>query len=242
MDALDPNFDDQVVEIGPGKGSLTGRLAARVGSVVAIERDKRLVAKLQATAPENCRIVLGDALEIDWHACLPHPAEEASYKVVGNIPYSITTPLIDKALAEPLPSVITFLMQKEVGERLEAAPGSKTYGALSVGVQSVVSVERLFAVRPGSFRPPPKVDSVVVRLKPLAKPLTVLGERGPFRRFVTGLFGQRRKQLARALRTVTGKATADISGVLDELGLDRETRAEVLTPEEFVDLFRFMSR
>jgi 16S rRNA (adenine1518-N6/adenine1519-N6)-dimethyltransferase len=200
------------------------------------------VAKLQATAPENCRIVLGDALEIDWHAHLPHRAEEGSYKVVGNIPYSITTPLIDKALAEPLPSVITFLMQKEVGERLEAAPGSKTYGALSVGVQSVVSVERLFAVRPGSFRPPPKVDSVVVRLKPLAKPLTVSGERGPFRRFVTGLFGQRRKQLARALRTVTGKATADISRVLDELGLDRETRAEVLTPEDFVDLFRFMSR
>ncbi len=178
VDALDPSFNDQVVEIGPGKGTLTGRLAARVGSVVAIERDKWLVAKLQATAPENCRIVLGDALEIDWHAYLPHPAEEASYKVVGNIPYSITTPLIDKALAEPLPSVITFLVQKEVGERLEAAPGSKTYGALSVGVQSVASVERLLAVRPGSFRPPPKVDSVVVRLKPLADPLTVSGERG----------------------------------------------------------------
>lgn len=242
VDALDPSFNDQVVEIGPGKGTLTGRLAARVGSVVAIERDEWLAAKLQATAPENCRIVLGDALEIDWHAYLTHPAEEASYKVVGNIPYSITTPLIDKALAEPLPSVITFLVQKEVGERLEAAPGSKTYGALSVGVQSVVSVERLLAVRPGSFRPPPKVDSVVVRLKPLADPLTVSGERGPFRRFVTGLFGQRRKQLARALRTVTGKATGDISRVLDELGMDRETRAEVLTPEEFVDLFRLAGR
>jgi len=111
-----------------------------------------------------------------------------------------------------------------------------------VGVQSVVSVECLLAVRPGSFRPSPRVDSVVVRLKPLAYPLTVLGERGPFRRFVTGLFGQRRKQLARALRTVTGKVTADISRVLDELGLDSETRAEVLTPAEFVDLFRLTSR
>ena len=126
MDALDPSFSDQVVEIGAGKGTLTRRLAARVGSVVAIERDKWLAEKLQATAPENGRIVLGDELELDWHAHLPYPAEETSYKVVGNIPYSITTPLIDNALVEPLPTVTTFLVQTEVGERLEAAPGSKT--------------------------------------------------------------------------------------------------------------------
>ena len=151
--SLDPHPDDHVIEIGAGKGTLTARLAPVVGGVVAIERDDELAAALHDSAIEHCRVVSGDALNVDWRAELPPSVRRSSYKVAGNIPYAITTPLIDKALTEPLPTVIVFLVQKEVGDRLEAAPGSKTYGELSVGVQAVATVERLFAVRAGSFRP-----------------------------------------------------------------------------------------
>ena len=162
--------------------------------------------------------------------------------MAGNIPYAITTPLIDKALTEPLPASITFLVQREVAERLGAAAGSKAYGALSVGVQAVAVVERLFAVRAGSFRPPPKVDSAVVRLTPRSDPLTTAEEREPFRRFVTGLFGQRRRQLVRALRTVTDLPAAGVADLLAALGVNPAARPEVLTPQEFVDLFRLQPR
>ncbi len=240
--SLDPHPDDHVIEIGAGKGTLTTRLAPVVGGVVAIERDDELAAALHDSAIEHCRVVSGDALNVDWRAELPPSVRRSSYKVAGNIPYAITTPLIDKALTEPLPTVIVFLVQKEVGDRLEAAPGSKTYGALSVGVQAVATVERLFAVRAGSFRPPPKVDSVVVRITPFTDPLLTPDERAPFRRFVAGLFGERRKQLTRALRIVTGRDPDDLTGLLERLGLHGRDRPEVLTPQEFVDLFRVVRR
>lgn len=239
--AVDPQPDDQVIEIGPGSGTLTARLAPRVGSVIAIERDAALAKQLESSAPENCRVVVGDALEVDWHAYLDGRGRRP-FKVAGNIPYAVTTPLLDKALTEPLPVSITFLVQKEVGDRLEAVPGSKTYGALSVGVRVVASVDRLFVVRAGSFRPPPKVDSVVVRLQPLPVPLAAPEERLHLRRFVAGLFGQRRRQLARALRTVTGGDPAEVDIVLHRSGLPRSARPEVLTPQEFVDLFRLVRR
>ncbi len=240
--ALDPQPDDRVIEIGPGKGTLTERLAPLVGSVVAIERDEALAAALDRSGIEHCRVVSGDALEIDWPAALARRGQPTSYKVAGNIPYAITTPLIDKALSDPLPTVTVFLVQKEVGDRLAAAPGSKTYGALSVGVQAVAAVERLFTVRAGSFRPPPKVDSVVVRLSPRSDPLVTSAERAPFRRFVTALFGERRKQLLRALRIVTGIDADGLQGTLGQVGLDPRDRPEVLTPGEFAGLFRAVRR
>jgi 16S rRNA (adenine1518-N6/adenine1519-N6)-dimethyltransferase len=240
VEALRPRPDDRVIEIGPGTGTLTRRLAPRVGQVVAIDRDAALVERLTGTLPGNCKVVAGDALEIDWGASWGTGGR--TYKAVGNIPYAITTPLVDKALADPAASLIVFLVQREVGDRLEAAPGTKTYGALSVGVQAAASVDRLFAVKPGSFRPPPKVESVVVRLTPLPAPLVSPAERESFRRFVAGMFGQRRRQLVRALRTVTGWEPDRLAGALDELGLGREPRPEVLTPQEFVDLFRATRR
>ena len=244
VEALAPDAQDYVVEIGAGKGTLTARLAPRVRSVLAIERDRALAKELEEAAIPRCNVLAADALEVDWLSRRDRAHDPDAYKVVGNIPYSITTPLIDKALSgpPPAPAVVVFLLQREVGDRLVALPGSKTYGALSVGVQAVSDVERLFTVKPGSFRPPPKVDSVVVRMVPKADPLIDHSERAPFRSFVTGLFGQRRKQLGRALRTASGGSRDEVRQWLENLGIDAEARPEVLTPHEFVTLFRTVQR
>lgn len=221
VDALDPVPGETVLEIGPGAGTLTDELLARGLRVVAIEKDRGLAAQL---ARDNLEVILGDALEMEWGSL-------GAAKVVGNIPYYITSPLIDKALTPPLPQRIVFLMQQEVADRLAAKPGGKEYGALSVGVQAQCRVEKVFTVKPGSFRPPPKVHSAVVRLTPLAEPLVRPEEVRAFRVFVTACFSKRRKQLKNA---VPGLAEAD----LEALGIDPTIRPERLPPEDFVRLMR----
>ena len=250
VDALDPLPHDEVLEIGPGKGTLTRRLAQRVGLVVAIEKDETLAQELEQEGIERCRVVHADALDVDWNACLvatgPIAATDRgrgrAFKVVGNVPYSITTPLIDKALTEPMPARVVFLLQREVADRLGAMPGTKAYGALSVGVQTAATVERLLAVRAGSFRPPPRVDSTLVRIEPRRDQLVRAEDRSDFRAFVTGLFGQRRRQVLRAARTVTKREPAFVADALTSLDIDPAARPEVLTPHEFVRLFTALRR
>lgn len=248
VDALDPRPEDVVLEIGAGRGTLTRRLATRVRRVVAIERDRDLVAVLRgAGPPDNVAVVRGDALKLDWSE-LVEPALHAAcctlhdLKVVGNIPYSITTPLIDKALTPPLPGVVVFLVQCEVADRLAADPGSKAYGALSVGVQAVAGVERLFDVPAGAFRPPPKVDSAAVRILPLERPLIAEADQPAFRQFVTALFGRRRKQLVGALRGVTGRERSEVEARLEAVGVDPTARSETLPPSTFARLFHEVVR
>ncbi len=219
MDALDPVPGETVLEIGPGQGTLTQELLARGVKVIAIEKDGRLAATLKLA---NLQVIEGDALQIGW----PRVA-----KIVGNIPYYITTPLIDKALTPPLPERIVFLVQDEVADRMAAPPGGKTYGALSVGVQAVARVEKLFTVAPGAFRPPPKVRSALIRLTPLAQPLVMDVEVAPLRVFVTACFSKRRKQIKNA---VPGLTAAE----LGEMGFDPTLRPERLPPEAFVRLLR----
>jgi 16S rRNA (adenine1518-N6/adenine1519-N6)-dimethyltransferase len=173
----------------------------------------------------NWTDVLQPSTRTTPHSPLP------TFKIVGNIPYYITSPLIDKALTPPLPERVVFLVQAEVAERLAAPPGGKVYGALSVGVQAACRVEKLFAVAPGSFRPPPKVRSAVVRLTPLPVPLVRPGEIAGFRAFVTACFGKRRKQLK---NVVPGLREAQLRA----LGFDPQVRPERLPPEAFVRLFR----
>ncbi|HLQ68888.1 MAG TPA: 16S rRNA (adenine(1518)-N(6)/adenine(1519)-N(6))-dimethyltransferase RsmA [Gemmatimonadales bacterium] len=218
-DALDPRPGESVIEIGPGRGALTRELLNRGLRVIAIERDRGLAAVL-----EGARVIVGDALEIDWHSL-------AAHKIVGNIPYYITSPLIDKALTPPLPERVVFLVQAEVADRMAAPPGTKTYGALSVGVQAVCRVEKLFTIAAGAFQPPPKVRSAAVRLTPLAEPLIEPEEIAPFRKFVTACFSKRRKQLKNA---VPGMTDADF----EALGLDPKLRPERLSPTDFVRLMR----
>lgn len=231
-DALDAGPDDTVLEIGPGPGGLTAALLERAGRVVAIEKDRDLIPALRLRFP-RALIVEADALDADWPA-LAGPR----FLVAGNIPYNITSPLIDKALEPPRPERIVFLVQKEVADRIVARAGETAYGALSVGVQSVATAERLFTVPAGAFRPRPKVDSAVLRLAPVIRPLVTAAEQGAFRRLVVGMFGFRRKQLARGLRELTGWESARVGATLEQVGLPAEIRPETLAPAQFAALLR----
>ena len=229
-DALGAGPGDTVLEIGPGHGGLTGALAERAGQVVAVEKDRELVPALRERFPE-VTVVEADALDADWHA-LAGP----QFLVAGNIPYNITSPLIDKALEPPLPERIVFLVQKEVADRVTARPGTPEYGALSVGVQSVARSERLFTVPAGAFQPRPQVDSAVLRLTPLESPLVPAEAQRGLRRLVVALFGFRRKQLARGVREVTGWPATEVASLLGRVGLETTARPEVLAPAEFAAL------
>ena len=201
--------DDTVLEIGPGKGTLTRALAARAAQVVAIEADRSLAAALAESSGPNVRIVSGDALEVPW---------PAAAVVCGNIPYQITSPLIERALQPPRPARIVFLVQREVADRLAAEPGGRTWGALSAGVQLVATVERLFTVKAGAFRPKPKVDSALVRLTPRAAPLVAsLEEERRVRRLIRAAFQRRRQQLARTLHEAFGVERGDAERLLAQV-------------------------
>jgi len=245
VDALDCSPGETVIEVGPGHGSLTEILLARGARVIAVEKDPRLAAEVgmrnAERGIERLSVVQGDALKADWHSLLdarpdlPHSAFRLPhFKVVGNIPYNITSPLIEKALTPPLPERIVFLVQLEVARRIAAPPGSKTYGALSIGVQAQCRVEELFTVLPGSFRPPPKVKSALLRLTPLAEPLVRPQEVAPLRAFVAACFSRRRKQLKNAVPE--GRPAA---AELLALGFDPKARPETLAPADFVRLLRW---
>ncbi|HYC30795.1 MAG TPA: 16S rRNA (adenine(1518)-N(6)/adenine(1519)-N(6))-dimethyltransferase RsmA [Gemmatimonadales bacterium] len=233
-DALEAGPGDTVLEIGPGPGGLTAALAARAARVVAIEKDRDLVPALRDRFP-SVTVVEADALEADWHALAGGP-----FLVAGNIPYNITSPLLDKALEPPRPARIVFLVQKEVADRVTAAPGTSDYGALTVGVHAVARAERLFTVPAGAFQPRPRVESAVLRLVPLESPLVADADRRTFRRLVVGLFGFRRKQLLRALRELTGWDPGRVGAVLAAAGLDPTARPEAVSPGAYAGLLRVL--
>ena len=238
VDALDCSSGETVIEIGPGQGGLTRELLARGVQVIAIEKDRALAEQLRyRLSGTGYQVVQGDALELDWHELFARyqiPDSRQRPKIIGNIPYYITSPLLEKALTPPLPERVVFLVQAEVADRLAAPPGTKTYGALSVGVQAVCRVEKVFTIAAGAFQPPPKVRSAVVRLTPLAEPLIEPEEVAPFRKFVTACFSRRRKQLKNAVPGVT-------EPMLREHGFDPKARPETLPPAAFVRLWRWAS-
>jgi len=247
VEALDPASDDVVVEIGPGEGTLTRRLLPRVGRVVAIERDAELAARLpssldSADHASRLRVISADALTVDWHREAAGGSPNGPIKVVGNVPYYITSPLIEHALRPPLPVVVVFLIQREVADRVAARPGTRAFGALSVGVQVVARAERLFVVRAGAFQPPPKVDSAVVRMTPLPEPLVGPSERAALRAFTVAVFGRRRQQLGRSLRDLGSLPADRAAAACAEAGVDGAARPETLTPAQFVALFRAATR
>jgi len=239
--ALAPAPGEIVLEIGPGEGTLTRVLLERGARVIAIEKDDRLAKQLGGLGIRDSGLVVvaGDALELDWHSVLPIPNPESRippFSVIGNIPYYITSPLLEKALTPPLPSRIVFLVQNEVADRIAAPPGSKTYGALSVGIQAACKVEKLFTVKAGAFRPPPKVDSAVIRLTPLEEPLVPVEQGSAFRRFVVAAFSQRRKQLRNVLAGIVRREPGVVADDLRGLGIDPTWRPERLSPADFARL------
>lgn len=228
--AFAPQPTDHVVEIGPGEGVLTRALVGRVARLDLVELDRDLAAQLAQTYADAPAITVhqADALKFDFRALA---APGGTLRLIGNLPYNISTPLLFHALAQAeRVRDMLFMLQKEVVERLSAAPGGKDYGRLSVMVQWRCRVENLFTVPPGAFYPPPKVDSAVVRLTPHATPPVAVRNPATFARVVQAAFAQRRKTLRNSLKGVVS------AEAMSALGIDPIRRAETLSLQEFAAL------
>ncbi len=225
------------LEIGPGKGILTRALAERFGKVVAVELDKRMVAHLEERfAGGNVRLIHGDVLETDLRKIADKEASGGPWVVAGNLPYQITSPVLEWVVRfKGAVKLAVLMVQVEVAQRMVAEPGEKAYSAFSVFCRYHFAPEVLFRVSPGSFFPRPRVTSAVVRLLVRERP-PVEAEEGTFFGVVKKAFGQRRKMLRSAL----GLSPEDASRVRLETGLDLTRRGETLSLEEFALLSKAM--
>lgn len=224
--AIDPRWEDQMVEIGPGLGALTRPLAERLSCLHAVEIDRDLAAHLSAEyPPEKLAVHVADALKFDFSSLGPR------LRVVGNLPYNISTPLLFRfaAIASRLQD-LHLMLQREVVDRMAAAPSSPAYGRLSVMLQYRFEIEQLFRVPPGAFRPPPRVDSAVVRMRPLEQPVTEALDMRMLGEIVTRAFTRRRKTLRNALSGLVNEAT------LASLAIDPGLRPENLSVADFVKI------
>lgn len=234
IDAAGISPDDTVVEIGPGPGRLTLMLSRVAERVVAIELDSALYSKLhvELTGRENISLVLGDALKYPY-------AELGSFKVVANIPYYITTPIIFR-LIEARNSLVsmTLTIQKEVAQRIVAHPGTKDYGILSLAVQYHAIPEIKFIIPAEAFRPKPKVDSAVIHMGIRKTPKVIVANETLFFKIIRAGFSQRRKTISNALKTLM----PDIKDFLIDTGINPVRRAETLSMDEFAKLADYIHR
>jgi 16S rRNA (adenine1518-N6/adenine1519-N6)-dimethyltransferase len=227
--AVNPKDGDRLVEIGPGQGAITFPLLRRHPKLTVLEFDRDLIAPLtEAAAPlGELTIVHRDVLQVDFTAL----AAGGKIRLVGNLPYNISSPILFHALEHAAAiSDMTFMLQKEVVDRMAAGPGSKVYGRLSVMLQAWCEVTSLFVVPPGAFRPPPKVDSAVARLVPRDPATIGIDDPKRFAEVVKAAFGQRRKTLRNALNGVIDEAGFATAGVRSD------ARAEQLEVADFIRL------
>ncbi len=232
VDAIAPAPGDRIVEIGPGLGALTAPLIEHAAHLTAIEIDRDLAARLRARfAPQQLTLIEADALALNWRALAD--ADPRPMKLVGNLPYHISTPLLfalvpiaDRVLAQQ------FMLQKEVVDRITAAPGGKDYGRLSVMLQFRYRVARLFVVPAGAFSPAPKVQSAIVRMLPIPQDELPAVDAEAFARVVAAAFGTRRKTLRNSLAKLLTEQAIRAAGV------DPAARAETLAVDHFVRLAR----
>lgn len=225
-----PAHDDRLVEIGPGQGALTTPLLDQVAQLSVIEIDRDLIADLQRRAEHQptLDVIAGDALKIDYAALATRRG--GPLRLVGNLPYNISSPLLFALLGSSAPIAdMHFMLQKEVVDRMTAPPGGRNYGRLSVGVAARARAEHLFDVSPGAFTPPPKVMSAVVRITPRTPDFTIDNAK-VFDQLVTAAFSQRRKTIRNALRRYL---TADM---IEACGIDSTLRPERLSAAEFARL------
>jgi len=229
IDAIAPRPDDTLVEIGPGLGALTAPLLDRLGRLHVVEIDRDLIARLQERfPPERLIIHAGDALQFDYASLA---GGGSGLRVVGNLPYNISTPLLFH-LAAYAGQVrdMHFMLQKEVVDRMVSAPGGPEYGRLSVMLQYRYAMERLFLVPPGAFDPAPKVASAIVRMIPRPAADLSVSDSAAFAQVVATAFGQRRKMLRNTLRALFGAKE------LTALGIEPTCRAEELSVADYVRL------
>ena len=233
--AIAPQAGDNILEIGPGQGALTYPLLQRCDRLTAIELDRDLVPILEQRAPAfgQLEVINADILEFE----LSSIASTRKFRLVGNLPYNISTPLMFHLLeSADLIEDMHFMVQKEVAQRIVAVPGDSSYGRLSVMLQCRCLCQYLFDVAPTCFRPPPKVDSAVIRLLPLERPKYAIGDAASFARIVQTAFSQRRKTISNSLKSLLDRET------IIACGIDPGLRAENLEIADFAKLSRALTR
>ena len=240
VDSVSPRAGETIVEIGPGRGALTGLLLESGARVIAIELDSELIPGLSRmfSGLENFRLLEADALKVDYCGLI---APDTAARVVANLPYYISTPILQRLIEHRrCLSEMTLMLQREVVERITAPPGGKEYGFLSVLAQLYCEVEKLFDVPPGAFRPAPKVHSSALRLRPRAWTAAPVDDEALMIELTKTLFAQRRKTILNNLRAGRGRLglndESESAALLSSCGLDPKRRAETLSVEEIARL------
>ncbi len=232
--AINPQPNENIVEIGPGKGALTEPLLSRAERLNVIELDRDLIPILQSNLghPENFHVHNVDALKYDFAQLADN---KNSLRIVGNLPYNISTPLLFHLMQfAPIVKDMHFMLQKEVVDRITAKPNSKAYGRLSIMLQYYCFAEKLFNVKPGAFFPAPKVDSAIIRLMPYDTPPIKVDDPATFSSIVAQSFSQRRKTLRNNLKTILSDEE------ISQLDINPSARSETLTIGEFANLANFV--
>lgn len=232
-------IESGVIEIGPGFGVLTRELSAAADKVVTIEIDERLIDVLQYTLADcgNVKVINEDVLKLDLHKLVSKEFPKQTVSIAANLPYYITTPIIAKLLEDRLPvKNIVVMVQKEVAQRLQAEPGTKDYGAVTVMCRYFSEPEIIRTVPSSLFVPPPKVDSAVLRLRVLSEPSVKVKNEKMFFRVVKTAFSQRRKTLLNCLASGFSLSKDELRSILESLDIDPSRRGETLTLNEFAAL------
>ena len=239
IQVCDLSPQDNVLEVGPGIGTLTQFLCPGVKKVTAVEIDRRLISVLGETLSQynNLEIIQGDILKIDLQDLLSSVSEGKKCKLISNLPYNITTPLIMKLLeVRHQIQLMVFMVQREAAQRITARPGSKEYGAVSVLVQFYTLAETVFNISPRVFTPPPEVESSLIKLTVRENPLHAVQNEGFLAEVVRGCFQHRRKSLLNSLSAALKMNKEMLGSVIREADIDPSCRAESLYPDQFANL------
>ncbi|HET8677973.1 MAG TPA: 16S rRNA (adenine(1518)-N(6)/adenine(1519)-N(6))-dimethyltransferase RsmA [Blastocatellia bacterium] len=250
VESVSPQKGDLIIEIGPGTGALTRLLTEAAGRVIAFEIDTRLVEELrESLSASNLEIIEADALDLNWRQFLTERRRSGTdglrVRVVANLPYYISTPILQKLIEHhDMIFDLTLMLQSEVVERITADPGGRDYGYLSVLVQYYSEARKLFDVPPTAFRPVPKVHSAVVRLVMRERPPVEVSSEGDFFVLVRAAFAQRRKTILNNLKAAHTRFAFNIpiEQALEQAKIDSRTRAEALSIADFAALHRAMSQ
>lgn len=239
---ISPDKDELIIEIGAGRGALTFPLAEKAGKVIAIEKDPSLITFLQRKKVSNLMIIGKDVLKVDFDEMIKKGGNFKEVKIVGNLPYSISSPLLFKLLeSKRLFSECLFLLQKEVAERICSQPGRKAYSPLSILFQVHFLTKLHFVVPPHCFSPPPKVYSALISLKKREFPLFQVEKEELFHKFLKEAFKHRRKILLNNLLKINLPLPI-INSAYQDLGLERNVRPEQLTIAQYVSLYNLFTK